>query len=91
MQRAVACRHWRETYTATTRPDGTVVEGYVDLIYRDDDGSLVVIDYKARRSSRRSTVRASGALPPAAAGQCGHALCHHRCGDIRPVLLLLHP
>lgn len=46
MQRAVACRHWRETYTATTRPDGTVVEGYVDLIYRGDDGSLVVIDYK---------------------------------------------
>ncbi len=64
MQRAVACRHWRETYTATTRPDGTVVEGYVDLIYRDDDGSLVVIDYKARRSSRRSTVRARTQFPP---------------------------
>ena len=26
--------------------DGTVLEGFVDLVYRDDDGSLVVVDYK---------------------------------------------
>ena len=26
--------------------DGVVLEGYVDLIYREDDGSLVVVDYK---------------------------------------------
>jgi RecB family exonuclease len=26
--------------------DGTVLEGYVDLVYREDDGSLVVVDYK---------------------------------------------
>ena len=23
-----------------------VLEGYVDLIYRDDDGTLVIVDYK---------------------------------------------
>ena len=26
--------------------DGTILEGFVDLIYREDDGSLVVVDYK---------------------------------------------
>ena len=26
--------------------DGTVLEGYVDLIFRDDDATLVVVDYK---------------------------------------------
>lgn len=28
------------------RADGTVLEGYLDLTYRDDDGSLVIVDYK---------------------------------------------
>ena len=26
--------------------NGTVLEGFVDLIYREDDGSLVIVDYK---------------------------------------------
>jgi len=26
--------------------DGTVLEGFVDLIYREDDGRLVIVDYK---------------------------------------------
>jgi ATP-dependent helicase/nuclease subunit A len=26
--------------------DGTVLEGYIDLTFRDDDGSLVIVDYK---------------------------------------------
>jgi hypothetical protein len=26
--------------------DGTILEGLVDLIYREDDGSLVIVDYK---------------------------------------------
>ncbi|MFI2294477.1 3'-5' exonuclease [Isoptericola sp. NPDC019571] len=45
VERAAAREHWRETYVGTV-DDGTVLEGYVDLIYRDDDGSLVVVDYK---------------------------------------------
>jgi ATP-dependent exoDNAse (exonuclease V) beta subunit len=36
--------HWRETYVGTV-VDDTLVEGFVDLLYRDDDG-LVVVDYK---------------------------------------------
>ena len=48
IRRAATRRHWRETYVGTTLPsaDGDhVVEGVVDLLYRDDDG-LVLVDYK---------------------------------------------
>jgi ATP-dependent exoDNAse (exonuclease V) beta subunit len=44
IDRAAARPHWRETYVGTT-VDGQVMEGVVDLLYRDDDG-LVVVDYK---------------------------------------------
>lgn len=47
VKRAAARQHWRETYVGTELPDGTVLEGYVDLLYREDDGSLVIVDYKA--------------------------------------------
>ena len=43
-QRAVARPHWRETYVGTVVGD-RVVEGIVDLLYRDEDG-LVIVDYK---------------------------------------------
>ena len=46
VRRAAAREHWRETYVGTVQADGTVLEGFVDLVYREDDGSLVVVDYK---------------------------------------------
>ncbi|MGY1753810.1 UvrD-helicase domain-containing protein [Blastococcus sp. SYSU D01042] len=46
VQRAAAREHWREMYVGTVQDDGSVLEGYVDLVYREDDGSLVVVDYK---------------------------------------------
>ncbi|WP_329001178.1 UvrD-helicase domain-containing protein [Kribbella sp. NBC_00709] len=46
VKRAVAREHWRESYVGTVQPDGTVLEGFVDLIYRDDDGRLIIVDYK---------------------------------------------
>jgi ATP-dependent exoDNAse (exonuclease V) beta subunit len=46
VQRAATRDHWRETYVATVHDDGTILEGFVDLVYRDDDGSLVIVDYK---------------------------------------------
>ena len=46
VQRAAAREHWRESYVGTLQPDGTVLEGFVDLIYREDDGTLVIVDYK---------------------------------------------
>src|SRR5262249_11319473 len=42
--RAAARPHWRETYVAVPF-DGITLEGYVDLVFRDDDG-LVIVDYK---------------------------------------------
>jgi len=44
VQRAAGRQHWREVYVGIPYGDG-VLEGYVDLLYRDDDG-LVVVDYK---------------------------------------------
>jgi ATP-dependent helicase/nuclease subunit A len=46
VRRAAAREHWRETYVGTVQADGVVLEGYVDLIYREDDGTLVIVDYK---------------------------------------------
>jgi ATP-dependent exoDNAse (exonuclease V) beta subunit len=44
--RASTREHWRESYAGMVQEDGTVLEGFVDLIYREDDGSLVIVDYK---------------------------------------------
>jgi len=46
VKRAAVREHWRETYVGTVQDDGTILEGYVDLIYREDDKSLVIVDYK---------------------------------------------
>ena len=46
VQRAAEREHWRESYVGTVQEDGRVLEGFVDLIYREDDGSLVIVDYK---------------------------------------------
>lgn len=46
VRRAAEREHWRESYVGTVEEDGTVLEGFVDLIYREDDGSLVSVDYK---------------------------------------------
>lgn len=56
VRRAAARPHWRESYVGMVQEDGTVLEGFVDLVYRDDDDSLVVVDYK------------TDAIPPAAVG-----------------------
>src|SRR5947208_2229677 len=49
VERAAGRDHWRETSVGvpldTTGPAGITVEGYIDLVFRDDDG-LVVVDYK---------------------------------------------
>ncbi|WFG42340.1 UvrD-helicase domain-containing protein [Pseudonocardia alni] len=49
LQRASARPHWRETYVGTVI-DGVLVEGYVDLFFRDDDG-LVLVDYKTDQAT----------------------------------------
>ena len=44
VQTAAMCRHWREVYVGIPYGEG-VLEGYIDLLYQEDDG-LVVVDYK---------------------------------------------
>jgi ATP-dependent exoDNAse (exonuclease V) beta subunit len=46
VKRAAVREHWRESYVGMVEADGTVLEGFVDLVYREDDGSLVIVDYK---------------------------------------------
>jgi ATP-dependent exoDNAse (exonuclease V) beta subunit len=46
VKQAAAREHWRESYVGTVQPDGTILEGFVDLIYREDDGRLTIVDYK---------------------------------------------
>jgi len=91
VQRAVARRHWRETYTATTRSDGTVVEGYVDLIYREDDGSLVVIDYKTDAVPAGALSARAAYYQPQLHAYVDMLRAATGVDDIRPVLLFLHP
>ena len=56
MQRAAVAlakgRAWRESYVSAPVGDtGVVVEGYVDLMFEDKDGSLVIVDYKTDRTT----------------------------------------
>ena len=46
VRRAAVRQHWRESFVGNVLDDGTVVEGFVDLMYREDDGSTVIVDYK---------------------------------------------
>jgi ATP-dependent helicase/nuclease subunit A len=45
VQRAATRPHWREVYVGCPLGDDGVLEGFVDLLYRDDDG-LIVVDHK---------------------------------------------
>jgi ATP-dependent exoDNAse (exonuclease V) beta subunit len=89
IRRAAARPHWRESYVATVVGD-RVLEGIVDLLYRDDDG-LVVVDYKTdavplsalstRADFYRPQLAAYAAAVEAAAGE----------EVVRCVLLFLSP
>ncbi len=52
VRRATLRRNWRELYVAaplvSTADDEfpATLEGYIDLVFEDDDGSLVIVDYK---------------------------------------------
>jgi ATP-dependent helicase/nuclease subunit A len=45
VREASSLEHWKESFAGTTDSEG-VLEGFIDLIYRRPDGSLVVVDYK---------------------------------------------
>lgn len=45
IRRAAASRHWRELPVGAL-VDGVILEGFIDLVYEDPDGRLVILDYK---------------------------------------------
>jgi ATP-dependent helicase/nuclease subunit A len=45
IQRAASLRHWREVPVGAP-VEGVILEGFIDLLYEDPDGRLVVLDYK---------------------------------------------
>ncbi len=49
VQEAARCPHWREVYVCTP-VGGRLLEGYIDLLYRGNDG-LVVVDHKTAATS----------------------------------------
>jgi ATP-dependent helicase/nuclease subunit A len=55
VRRAASRAHWKETYVGTVI-DGVLLEGYVDLLYREDDGRLVVVDYKTDAAPTADTL-----------------------------------
>jgi ATP-dependent exoDNAse (exonuclease V) beta subunit len=90
VRRAAARPHWRETYTGTRDDDGVLVEGFVDLIYRDDDGSLVVVDYKTDAIPAAAvTPRTVYYAPQIRAYE--QALAAATGAPLRSVLLFLNP
>lgn len=46
VREAATLEHWKESFVGTVDPDGVVLEGFVDLIFRRADGTLVIVDYK---------------------------------------------
>jgi ATP-dependent helicase/nuclease subunit A len=90
VQRAASCEHWRETYVGAEQDDGTLLEGYVDLIFREDDGSLVVVDYK-------TDAIPAGALDSRIVYYRPQMNAYRSCLEaatgltVRTVLLFLHP
>jgi ATP-dependent exoDNAse (exonuclease V) beta subunit len=90
VQRAATREHWRETYVGTSRADGTILEGYVDLIFREDDGTLVIVDYK-------TDAVPSGGLASRVTYYTPQIAAYIEClrsasgQDPRAVLLFLHP
>ena len=57
VQEAARSPHWREIYVCTPigGPDGRLLEGYIDLLYRSTEG-LVVVDYKTAGTSHPSEI-----------------------------------
>ena len=56
VREARQCRHWRELY-AGAEIGGRLLEGFIDLLYEEPNGSLVVVDYKTHTSAEVAGLR----------------------------------
>ncbi|TKJ28323.1 UvrD-helicase domain-containing protein [Blastococcus sp. CCUG 61487] len=90
VQRAATRPHWREMYMGTVQDDGTVLEGYVDLVYREDDGSLVIVDYKTDAIPAEAVAARTQHYAPQVRAYVD-GITSATGDDAVPVLLFLHP
>lgn len=67
VRRASARPHWREVYVGVPSGEG-VLAGYVDLLYRDDDG-LVVVGLQDRHLAHPGRARRQGGALPGPTGR----------------------
>ncbi|MET3808553.1 ATP-dependent exoDNAse (exonuclease V) beta subunit [Nakamurella sp. UYEF19] len=88
--RAVERQHWRESYVATKQPDGVILEGFIDLVYREDDGSVVVVDYKTDEIPTGGIGRRTTYYRPQIDAYC-RAVAAGSGASVRGVLLFLQP
>ncbi|MGC0272219.1 UvrD-helicase domain-containing protein [Pseudactinotalea sp. Z1739] len=90
VREAATRRHWRETYVGTTQEDGTILEGYVDLVYDDGSGGLVIVDYKTDAVPAAAIESRIAYYQPQ---MQAYATCLSRATGrrVRCVLLFLHP
>ncbi len=57
VRQAARCRFQRETFVGT-QVGGEIVEGFIDLLFTDQDGQLVVVDYKTDAEPSREMLDA---------------------------------
>jgi len=91
LHQAATRRHWRETYLAATSPDGTLLEGYVDLTYQDDDRSLVIVDYKTDAVPAAALTARATYYTPQLRAYIDILTAATGVTNIHAVLLFLHP
>lgn len=88
--RAIERQYWRESYVATTQSDGVVLEGFIDLMYREDDGSIVIVDYKTDEIPTGGIGPRTIYYRPQIQAYCRAVAA--ACGaPVRAVLLFVHP
>jgi ATP-dependent helicase/nuclease subunit A len=89
VRRAASRRHWKETYVGTTVGD-RVLEGFIDLVYEDDDG-LVVVDYKTDAVPSAALDRRTAFYRPQLAAYVAGLTAATSRPVVRAVLLFLYP
>lgn len=54
---AFRLEHWSEMYVGMLEEDGVVLEGFIDLVFRDESDRLTILDFKTDTVSDAGTLR----------------------------------
>lgn len=91
VQRAAHAEYWRESLMVMTEPDGRLTEGFADLIFREPDGSLHVVDYKTDALTSPADVDRLRAFYAPQLGAYARMLGEATGKSVSGSLLFLHP